>query len=142
MRRSDSRDEAGGMRRVAVGIFCIAVAAAVVAAQEPAKPTAAVDLALSELDRAQLEILRLNEQLRLARAQRADCEATLGPLEATTRGADIQRAADELKRTIEARHPGTEYDLATGTLRTKPEPKKPDPAPATPKKDGKDELKR
>lgn len=113
-------------------MFCVAgfllvLALATVAAQElPAAPaTAEVDLTLTDLDRAQREILNLNEQLRIARAQRAECEAALGPLEVSARSAENQRAAEDLKRVIEARHPGAEYDVATGVLRKKADPPKP-----------------
>ena len=95
------------------------------AAQE--KPAPAVDLQLSPLDEAQLEVMSLNKQLRFARAQRADCESTLGPIEAQARGAENERAMDALVKDIESRHNcavlGCAFDRATGKLMRKPEEK-------------------
>lgn len=111
------------MRLVAIAAL-VAIACAVGIAQEKsAEP--ALNLTPSELDIAQREIVSLNEQLRVARAQRADCETTLGPIEAAMRGQENQRALDALKTAIEARHPGAVYDVKTGTLSVKaPELKK------------------
>lgn len=96
-------------------LLALSLASVLVSGQAP------VDVTLSDLDRAQREIVSLNEQVRIARAQRAECETTLGPLEVSARGAENQRALDELKAAIEARHPGTVYDIKTGTLSRKPE---------------------
>jgi hypothetical protein len=101
-------------------LLAVALAGLLASEQGPA-----VDLAISDLDRAQREIVSLNEQLRIARAQRAECETTLGPLEVAARAEENQRALEELKKAIEARHPGTVYDVRTGTLSKKPESPQP-----------------
>lgn len=96
-------------------MFATAVALSLAAMQEPQ---------LSDTEQLKRENLQLRDQLRAARAQRADCEATLGPLEVQARSTDLQAGLQKLKAECELSHPGFTCDPAAGTLTKKPEPPK------------------
>lgn len=95
------------------------------AVKRPAPPAAAdVEQLRKELIQAKREAAEAAEALGIARAARADCEITLGPIEVQARRTDIQRRWTELKALMEKYRPGYDCDPHTGECTKKPDAQK------------------
>jgi hypothetical protein len=102
------------MRRLPLLVVLVLVAIVGLRAQE--QP------ALSEIERLKFEVINLQAQLARALAERSDCFATLGPLQAHANSQAIDRQLQALKADVETQHPGYEFNVQTGQLTKKPEP--------------------
>ncbi len=102
------------------GLAVAAVVALLTQAPAPSMPSTPTDV---EQLRAQLN--QALDELAIARAQRANCETVLGPLEAKTRGADSEQRWAALKADLEKARPGFDCDPHTGICTKKPDPPKP-----------------
>lgn len=101
--------------RFLCAIIIALLAAASLAAQSPA---------LSECERAKVDIIALQDQLRELRKHNADLMAeigrlhqAIGPLQDEKTRQAIQRSLAELKAEIERAHPGYAWEPATGLVR-------------------------
>jgi hypothetical protein len=101
------------------------------AAPEKPKPAATEAAAvvekpeLDELEKAWATIYSLQRAYADV-LQRADsCASMLAQYRGPAAQAEIQKAESDLKAKIEARHPGYDFDLRTGTLTKRPETKPP-----------------
>lgn len=72
--------------------------------------------ALTEVEQLRIQLARAYEDVRVARAARADCEATLGPVEAQLRGRDLETRYAALKSQYEKDHPGWTLSLERDTF--------------------------
>lgn len=106
---------------------------AVPRAQAPTPQSTEIEQLRKELEAAKRDAAEATEALGIARAARADCETTLGPVEAQVRHADIERRWTELKALMEQHRPGEDCDARSGQCVKKPAPppdvKKDPPAP-------------
>ncbi len=82
----------------------------------------------SEVEQLRAQLNQALDELAVARAQRADCETTLGPLEAKARSTDSQQRWAALKADMEKARPGFDCDPRTAICVPRPDsPKKDDP---------------
>jgi hypothetical protein len=81
----------------------------------------AQDFNPSDVERLRSEVATLTEQLAIARAQRADCESTLGPVEAQFRQRESADKWAGLKADMEKARPGFSCDPRTLVCTKKPE---------------------
>jgi hypothetical protein len=94
-------------------------------AQALAGEPSEIELLRKAFEQAKREANEAVEQLGIARAAKADCETTLGPLEAQARRADLERRWAELKMLMEKnRGGGVDCNPRTGDCTPKAELKK------------------
>lgn len=113
--------------------------------EKPAAPPAAAPEApkkaevLSDAEKAAIDLVSVMAQRDQAIKERDGCMASLTPLQAQQRDAQIRARVDTLRQVIERSHPGHKWDIEKGTLVPDPakvakaEPKA--APPAAPKKD-------
>lgn len=108
--------------RAALLVMALPLAASIVGARDVAQ--------YSEIEQLRLDNLSLKQQLGRAIAERhaaetrvGQCYAELGPLAARANDENFARAVDRVKAEIEKAHPGYVFDVATATLKKKPEEK-------------------
>jgi septal ring factor EnvC (AmiA/AmiB activator) len=77
-----------------------------------------------EVEQLRAQLAHAMDELAVARAQRADCETQLGPVEAKLRSDESQQRWAALKADMEKARPGVECDPRTGACTKKPEPPK------------------
>lgn len=109
------------MRRTIAVIVVAALAMFVVglaAQQKSADPPA-----LTDLERARVDVINLKSQLVELLKRNADvqsaygqCQALLGPLQQKDNASAVAAEAGALKSAIEGAHPGFTFDAATGQL--------------------------
>ena len=102
--------------RIAVGFVLAAlISAAGVGAQDDA-PT------LSALEAAQLQVVRLTDDLRKAKLEAAACGGQLRAIFEDTYGADSTQRFDAWRRSFELAHPGWTYDVTANVVQQRKDP--------------------
>lgn len=99
--------------------------------EKPAAPAAAKVEALSDTEKAAIDLLSVMAQRDQALKDLGQCSAALVPLQAQIRDAQLRARADTLRQAIEKAHAGYQWDIEKGTL----VPVAPKVAKAEPKKD-------
>ena len=98
---------------------------------KPAEKAAPPAAEYSDLDKAELQILALQDMVRELSDQLGQCRTQLAPLVSAKNAEALPKVREETIARIEARHPGFIVDRKTGQLVPKPaEPPKAEPAPA------------
>lgn len=100
-------------------------------AQTPAEKPAAAAPALSDAEKAAIDLLSVIAQRDAAVKELGQCSAQLAPLQAQVRDSQLRQRVDSLRQVIEKSHPGFKWDIEKGTLVPIP----PKVAKAEPKKD-------
>lgn len=101
---------------------CAATAYATQAPPVPAPSAPTLESRAKEVADLKRQVNDLLDQLAAVRAQRADCEATLGPIEADARQRDSAQRWAALKTALEAEHPGQDCNPRTLECAKRPEP--------------------
>src|SRR3954470_4182577 len=79
--------------------------------EKPAAPAAAKVEALSDTEKAAIDLLSVMAQRDQALKDLGQCSAALVPLQAQIRDAQLRARADTLRQVIEKAHPGHQWDI-------------------------------